>query len=188
MINLAFKPTLIGEKVMLRPFEIEDIEPMEQCLRDPEVIKLTGSFGELDMDVVRNWYRTRNEQPDRLDLAIVDKSNQLVVGEVVVNEYDANSHSMNFRILIGPRGRDRGLGSEATALIIDYVFATTELQQLTLSVYAFNPRAIRVYEKAGFVLDSIDVGELEYEGSRVDSLNMVLTRERREKKRNAARS
>lgn len=176
MINLKDKPTITGAKVMLRPFETSDIEYMEECLKDLEVIKLTGSDMDYDRDLVVKWYSTRNEQVDRLDLAIVDLSDGGVIGEVVLNEYDDDKRSMNYRILIGPRGRNRGLGTEATQLILDYMFLNTDLSQITLSVYAFNPRALSVYEKAGFVTDSVDVGELEYEGERIDSINMVLRR------------
>ena len=45
-------------------------------------------------------------------------------------------------------------------------------------LFRSNPRALSVYEKAGFVTDSVDVGELEFEGERIDSINMVLRRER----------
>ncbi|WP_278280996.1 GNAT family N-acetyltransferase [Clostridium sp. N3C] len=68
------------------------------------------------------WYNTRNSQTDRLELAIVDKNNNITVGEVVLNEYNEDKHSMNFKILIGARGRNRGLGTETTKLIIDYIF------------------------------------------------------------------
>jgi diamine N-acetyltransferase len=177
MIDLKYKPTIIGNKVILRPFETGDIDYMEECLKDPEVLKFTGSIDDFDRDFITRWYSTRNDQTDRLDLAIVDKCNNIAVGEVVVNEYDETRHSMNFRILIGPRGRDRGLGTEATTLFVNYIFTNTDLKQLTLGVYSFNPRAQRVYEKVGFILESIDKDELEYEGVMIDSLNMVLTRE-----------
>lgn len=179
MIDLRKKPTIEGDKIILRPFRPEDIEYMEECLRDPEVMKLTGSMDSdtFDRERIYNWYTTRNDQPDRLDFAIVDKATNEVVGETVINLYDEANHSMNFRILIGPRGRNRGLGSEATSRTVDYVFENTDLNQITLSVFAFNPRAKRVYEKVGFVLTSIDKDELEYEGTMIDSYNMVLTRE-----------
>lgn len=95
---------------------------------------------------------------------------------MVVNLYDEKNHSMNFRILVGPRGRNRGLGTEATQLIIDYVFQNTDLNDLTLSVFDFNPRAKYIYEKVGFVIESIDEAALEFEGKWIDSLNMKLTR------------
>ncbi|GFR39215.1 acetyltransferase [Insulibacter thermoxylanivorax] len=185
MTDLLHKPTIIGDRVILRPFEPGDIPYMEQCLRDPEVIRLTGSDEVYDSEVIVRWYSTRNEQADRLDLAIVDRSADVVVGEVVVNEHDPVKHSMNYRILIGPRGRNRGLGTEATLLIRDYMFQNTDLKQLTLSVFAFNPRAQRVYEKTGFVLESVEEGALEDDGKLIDSYNMVLTRERWEKLKEA---
>lgn len=178
MINLTHKPTLAGEKVVLRPFQDGDFPYIEECLQDPEVIKLTGSTTEYDREYTFNWYETRNEQTNRLDLAIVDQSLGILVGEVVLNLYDEISNSMNFRILIGPRGRNRGLGSEATRLIIDYAFQNTTLDSISLGVYAFNPRARYVYEKIGFEMESIDERDLEYNGEWIDSINMRLTRER----------
>ncbi|CDQ20092.1 Spermidine N(1)-acetyltransferase [Halobacillus karajensis] len=107
----------------------------------------------------------------------MDQSQDILVGEVVINSYDEKNNSMNFRILMGPRGRERGLGTEATQRMIDYVFKNTKLNHLTLSVYDFNPRAKHVYKKVGFVVESIDESELEFEGEWIDSINMKLTRE-----------
>jgi predicted phage-related endonuclease len=123
MIDLSVKPTIIGDKVILRPFETGEITAMDEILKDKEVIILTGSSDDTDKETLIKWYTTRNDQVNRLDLAI------------------------------------------------------------TLSVFSFNPRAKRVYEKVGFVLDSIDEAELEYEGSMIDSLNMVLTRQKWERKK-----
>jgi RimJ/RimL family protein N-acetyltransferase len=178
MNSFKVKPVIIGEKVLLRPFQKEDIPAMEECLKDTEVLKFTGSSSDFDKNLITQWYNTRNEQVDRLDLAIVIKSENTVVGEVVINEYNEAKHSVNFRILIGPKGRNQGFGTEATRLVIDYVFQNTDLKQITLGVYAFNPRAKRVYEKIGFIVDSIDEDELKFEGQMVDSINMVLARDK----------
>lgn len=176
MVNLSYKPVIEGSKVILRPFKTEDIPYIEECLQDPEVIKLTGSNSDVDKEVTLHWYQTRNDQNDRLDLAIVDQSKGILVGEIVANLYDEESDSMNFRILIGPRGRNRGLGTEATDCFVDYLFENTSLSQLTLSVFDFNPRARHVYEKVGFAIESVDKNELEFEGEWIDSINMYLTR------------
>ncbi|RUL50327.1 GNAT family N-acetyltransferase [Lysinibacillus antri] len=178
MIDLRNKPTIVGEKIILRPFKVEEDFPyLEECLKDPEVLKFTGASHTFNQEEIIKWYTTRNEQIDRLDLAIIDKSTNTLIGEVVINLYDNKNQSMNFRILIGPRGRNRGLGTEVTQLIVDYVFMNTSLNELTLSVFAFNPRAIKVYEKVGFDVVSIDKNQLEFEGAWIDSINMKLTRE-----------
>lgn len=182
--TLADKPTLRGQLVTLRPVEPEDVPVLAGILRDPEVRRLTGtvhstaeaSGGDEEEARLREWYSTRNDQPDRLDLMVVDNTSGQVVGEVVLNQWDEGSATCNFRTLIGPAGRDRGLGTEAARLLIDYAFTHLPLHRVDLEVYAFNPRAQRVYEKVGFVVEGTRREALEYDGERVDAIIMGLLR------------
>ena len=157
-VDFSVKPTLTGEKVVLRPFADADLDAIRVALRDPEVIRLTGSTpgDEADQEkVLRRWYGTRNAQPDRLDLAVVDRAADVCVGEVVFNEWSAANGSCNFRGLRGPAGRDRGLGTEAIRMFVGYGFEQLGLHRIELEVFAFNPRARRVYEKGGFVAEGV---------------------------------
>lgn len=181
----AEKPTLAGDAVVLRPFADGDVLTMARVLADPDVVRLTGSMHSSDEIVtapavpderLREWYATRNEQLDRLDLAIVDREGGTLVGEAVINEVDTDNRSANFRILIGPAGRDRGLGTEATRLIVDHAFRTTVLNRIELCVYAFNPRARRVYEKAGFSVEGVQREALRYDDGYVDAVIMSRLR------------
>ncbi|SDJ16497.1 GNAT family N-acetyltransferase [Salimicrobium halophilum] len=177
MIDLSHKPTIKGCKVALRPFHFKkDFPAIAKCLKDPVVLKYTGSDDTFEEEKSKDWYQTRNSQTDRLDLAVIDKETGMLVGEVVLNLYDEQTHSMNFRILIGPDGRNRGLGTEASKLLLDYAFRETDLHAITLSVFAFNPRAIHVYESLGFTVTSVDKDDLEHQGDWIDSLNMTLKR------------
>lgn len=91
----------------------------------------------------------------------------------------------HFRILLGPGGRNRGLGSEATRLTIDHAFSTTELHRLELEVFAFNPRAQRVCEKAGFVVEGVRRDALRFDGAFVDAVVMSILRPEWESRRRA---
>jgi RimJ/RimL family protein N-acetyltransferase len=122
------------------------------------------------------WYRSRSEQDDRLDLAIIDRERERCVGEVVLNELDEENGSCNFRILVGPDGRNRGFGSEATRLLLDHAFATTPLHRIELGVYAFNPRARHVYEHAGFRLEGTRREAFRFDGAWVDEHIMAVLR------------
>lgn len=53
-----------------------------------------------------------------------------------------------------------------------------------LKEFAFNPRGRRVYEKAEFLIESVDKDALEYDSMWIDSINMILKRERWESIRN----
>ncbi|MEO5651797.1 MAG: GNAT family protein, partial [Marmoricola sp.] len=119
------------------------------------------------------WYATRNGQTDRLDLAITDQTGQLV-GEVVLNDWDAGNQSCGFRIVVGPAGRDRGLGTEATRLILDHAFDVLELHRVELEYYTFNPRAGHVYAKAGFLEEGRRRDALLYDGQWYDAVVMSV--------------
>jgi RimJ/RimL family protein N-acetyltransferase len=111
---------------------------------------------------------------DRLDLAVVDKASGVVVGEAVLNEWDPDNQSCNFRILIGPSGQGRGLGTEATRLIVGYGIEKLGLHRISLGVYAFNPRAQRAYEKAGFTTEGVLRDALLWDGEWVDEVVMSV--------------
>ena len=182
--DFAIKPTLIGDKVILRPFSEDDLPAMSEALLDPEARILTGSVHDEaqahaprapdEAKAARDWLRTRNDQPDRLDLAVVDANAAACVGEAVLNQWDPGNESCNFRIFIGPLGRDRGLGTEATRLIVGYGFGHLGLHRISLEVYAFNPRARRAYEKAGFRAEGVLRESLRYNGEWIDATVMSI--------------
>ena len=102
-VTFADKPTLTGERAVLRPFRDADLPALAEAIADPEVGRLTGSvnsstavpdaaFGE---ERLREWYSTRGAQDDRLDLAIVDAATGECVGEAVLNEWEPENASCN---------------------------------------------------------------------------------------------
>jgi RimJ/RimL family protein N-acetyltransferase len=184
--DFSVKPVLTGDNVVLRPFAAEDIPAMLAALADPEVLRLTGSVHD-DAEVItgadqqqelRDYYAGRNTQPDRLDLAVIDRASAECVGEVVLNQWDEGNRSCNFRTLIGPAGRNRGLGTEALRLIAGYGFEVLGLHRISLEVYSYNPRARHVYEKVGFVAEGTLREAMLYNGEWFDSTVMsILDRE-----------
>ncbi|MFG3442602.1 GNAT family N-acetyltransferase [Nonomuraea sp. NPDC047897] len=171
----AEKPTLRGERVTLRPVGPEDAEDLYALVTDPEVRRLTGSHGEFDLQAARQWYATRGGHDDRLDLAIVADGGY--VGEIVLNELDADNLACNLRIaLVGPRVFGRGYGTEAIRLTLGHAFAATPLHRVSLGVYSFNERAAHVYKKVGFVQEGVLRDALLWDGRRYDSITMSVLR------------
>lgn len=152
-------------------------------LRDFEALKLTGSMdGPDDMPEwdasaeakFRGWYSTRKDQTDRLDLAVVDQASGEAAGEAVLNDWHAGNRSCSFRIMLGPRGRDRGLGTESVRMIVGYGFEQLRMHRIALEVYSFNPRARRVYEKVGFVAEGVLRDALRWDGEWIDATVMSI--------------
>ena len=155
---LVAKPILRGSKVELRPLDDRAIDAMIGILQEPDVLIKTGTAHSritethsFDEARTREWYGRRNEKQNRLDLAIYIPELDQYVGEVVFNEYDPNNLSVNYRIAIGKAGQNKGYGTEATKLMVDYGFEHLGLNRIELEVYDFNARARHVYTSCGFV-------------------------------------
>ncbi|WP_329547504.1 GNAT family N-acetyltransferase [Streptomyces sp. NBC_01356] len=154
--SFSDKPVLTGERTVLRPFAEADADGIWEILDDPDVIRFTFEPStELTLERLRSWYGSRATQPDRLDLAVTDRATGELLGEVVLHEWDPAGRNCTFRTLIGPRGRGRGIGTEATRLIVGHGFEQLGLHRIALELYSHNHRARRVYEKVGFVEEGV---------------------------------
>lgn len=174
-MDFSVKPVLTGERVVLRPFTADDATTMWEIIGDPEVVRYTFEPStDLTPERLRAWYGSRSEQPDRLDLAVTDRASGELVGEVVLHDWDPQARSCTFRTLIGPRGRGRGLGTEATRLIVGHGFEQLGLHRIQLEAYGHNHRALRVYEKVGFVVEGVRREAAFRDGAWVDEVLMAL--------------
>jgi RimJ/RimL family protein N-acetyltransferase len=177
--SFADKPWITGERVVLRPMTAEDAVAMLADLEDEEARRLTGTHADFTSDQVERWTATRADADDRIDLAVVDRETGQWLGEVVVNDWDPDNRSCGFRIALGAAARDRGIGTEATRLIVDHVFDVIDdppVNRIELEVYAFNPRAIAVYERVGFRREGIRREALRWDGQFVDAILMSIIR------------
>jgi RimJ/RimL family protein N-acetyltransferase len=174
-MNLSAKPVLTGEKTVLRPVTEADADGIWRLIQDPEIIRFTFEPpAELTLERLRPLYASRATHPDRLDLAVSDPATGELLGEVVLHNWDPGTRSCTFRTLLGPRGRDRGIGTEATRLIVGYGFEQLGLHRIQLEVYGHNHRARRVYEKVGFVVEGVLREARSRNGEWVDEVVMGL--------------
>lgn len=120
------------------------------------------------MESLRSIYEQWSTSDDRLVLAVIDRQTETMVGEVVLNDLHEANRSCGFRTLIGPEGRGKGLGTEATRLIIRYGLRSLGLHRISLEVYDFNPRARHVYEKVGFTHEGTGRDALRFDDRWID--------------------
>jgi RimJ/RimL family protein N-acetyltransferase len=71
----------------------------------------------------------------------------------------------------------KGYGTDIMNVLLRFAFTEINLQRITLTVFEYNPRAIRSYEKAGFRHEGRTRKVLNKEGKRWDVFYMGILRE-----------
>jgi RimJ/RimL family protein N-acetyltransferase len=114
-----------------------------------------------------------------LVLAIVQNDTGKHVGNVGLHRIDWINRSAEFGIVIGEaEARGRGLGSEATSLMVAHGFQKLNLHRIWLGVLADHEEAISLYRDAGFEIEGRLREELLRDGHWHDKLIMgILARE-----------
>jgi RimJ/RimL family protein N-acetyltransferase len=74
--------------------------------------------------------------------------------------------------------RGKGHGTDSMRITLRYLFEELEMERASLGVFADNLRAVRSYQRAGFVVEGVQREEVLREGRRWDTMIMgVLRRE-----------
>ncbi|GAA1127092.1 GNAT family protein [Citricoccus alkalitolerans] len=189
--DFSRKQALAGDLIQLVPARREHAAVLHPLLADAEVSRLTGTMhsstvpphptsegdgapadseGQVpwSVDELAEIYARWSRAKDRIVWVIEETATGRIVGESVLNDLDEDNLSCGFRIWISG-ARDRGLGSEAVELTLRHAFEDQGLHRVSLEVYAFNPRARHVYEKAGFRLEGTLREALLFDGEWVDA-------------------
>jgi RimJ/RimL family protein N-acetyltransferase len=137
--------------MIVRRWERSDLDLLARWPAYPEeysVFRLSfASLGPAQMD---SLYRERESQDNRFTL-VVDRGSARSIAYIAVLEIDwASGWSGNMGIRVHPEWCDKGVGSRSLNAVADWWFAVG-MNGLRLDVASSNARAVRCYEKVGFV-------------------------------------
>ena len=116
--------------------------------------------------------------PHQHSFAIRTLAENKLIGDIGL--YVVNWPARDAFVGLGIGDRDfwgRGYGTDVMKLILRYAFMEVNLRRVTLTVFEYNPRAIRAYEKAGFCHEGRLRGSLQRDGKRYAELFMGVLRE-----------
>ncbi len=75
----------------------------------------------------------------------------------------------------------KGYGTDMMKVILRYAFHELNLHRVSLDVFEYNPRAVRSYEKSGFMVEGRERKALQRDGKFWDMIYMGVLREEWEK-------
>jgi len=148
-----------------------DSEYMRLLDSDPPRLHSTKAIKEwlekeLEKATDMYWFAVRALEDDRL------------LGDVTLSVINWGSREAFAGIAIGAREFwGKGYGTDAMGLILRYAFTELNLWRVALSVFEYNERAIRSYEKVGFRIEGRKRQVIQRDGRRWDELYMGILRE-----------
>ncbi len=163
--------SLEGRIVVLRRHRPENLSAVVRWYRDPELARLTRyQTRPMAREEIERFFHQRLMSPDAVAYAIHERTTGRLLGITTFSALDGDNRSALYHITIGERDAwGRGYGTDTTRLMLAHAFAGLGLHRLGLSVFEFNTRAIRSYEKVGFVVEGVLRQRLASRGGRADA-------------------
>ncbi|WP_405081737.1 GNAT family N-acetyltransferase [Paenibacillus chitinolyticus] len=109
---------------------------------------------------------------------ILDKPSGRSIGITSLTQLDFKNRSAECILDIGEKEFwGKGYGTESLRLLLDYAFLELNLHRVSLRVFAFNDKAVALYEKIGFKREGVSRQAVFREGTWHDILHMGILQE-----------
>ena len=175
---------ILGQRIRLRPIEKEDIPRYVKWLADEETRSYLGQPLPFGLVQEEHWFEHNLQAGEEQAWAIDAQPMDMTIGpwdhigSCGLQKINWRNRQGEVGIFIGAREYwGWGYGTDAMRTLLNWGFHTLNLNRIYLRVFADNPRAIRSYQKAGFV----EEGRLRQDDFRNgvyrDTLLMSLLRE-----------
>lgn len=152
-------PFLIGQRLYLRPVELDDVDRLAGWLNDPAVRRFLHRNAPLNRVAEERFVRERLSGGDAGDdavLVIALREDDRPIGTVGLHPDPETWRAAELGIAIGEAECwGRGFGPEAIRVLLDHAFGELGLNRVGLRVFASNERARAAYQKVGFVEEGV---------------------------------
>jgi len=146
--------TLKGTNIYLRALEPEDLEFVYAIENNELVWEVSNTETPYSRFLIRQYLENAHQdiyEAKQLRLAICLNNSQEAIGLIDLFDFDPKNNRAGVGILINDaQNRNKGIGSEALALIVDYSFEQLQLHQLYANIGTDNEISIQLFTKFGF--------------------------------------
>ena len=140
---------LVGRKCYLSPINPNDAEKFTAWLNDMDLlINLSLYNGMINLENEREFLSNLSKDHN---YSIIDLETNELIGSCGFSDIDFVNQIAETGIFIGDKNHwNKGYGTEALSLLLDYGFKALNFHNVMLRVFEYNKRAIKSYEKIGF--------------------------------------
>jgi len=138
-------------RVKLRSVSSDDYEPLFRWVNDRATRIQSGAFKPVSWLEHKEWIERILLAKDTELLIIANWEDESAIGHVLLTDISTVHRSCSLTIRIGSEvDRNRGLGTEAMSLLLEYAWRDMGINRIQLTVRTDNERARRSYLKSGF--------------------------------------
>ena len=168
---------LEGEKVYLTANERHHAEQWADCFNNFE-FSYFASFHLRIQTVEQELARFDDHQEnDGVSFGIYTKDDERYIGFSSFSPPDwKNRYTWLGISITAPDDWGKGYGTDAVNVMLRYAFYELNLHRVELGVFDYNPRAIRSYEKLGFVHEGVERQKMFRDGHYRDVYRMAILR------------
>lgn len=170
---------LAGRAIRLTAFEPRDVATMAGWYQDAEFMRLFDAEAAYPKTAqqVGDYITAQHRSGTAYVFAVRPVGSDEMIGYVELDGIVWAQRVGWVSIAIAdPARRGQGLGTEAMTLLLQYAFDELNLRRVQLTVFGYNERAIRFYEKIGFRREGVFREFLERDGQVYDMLLYGLLR------------
>ena len=143
---------LEGEKIYLRPIDMDDLEIFYRMINNPEVRKFLLVRYPISKIEEKETLEKMVKDENSVTLSIINKGNDKLMGNISLFNINKIHRNAEIGLFLGDlKETSKGYGTEAMKLLIDYGFKMLNLHRIELYTFDFNERAIKAYKKVGFI-------------------------------------
>ncbi len=152
---LLEQPSLVGEKVYLRPTTAEDIVNNHRwsVLSEPQSLSCRPRTLRTASEAVQ-LFKEAKRTPDRQGFAVCRKKDKMPVGDVGFFDFNQLNRSAELGLLIDPDERSKGYGSDALKVLCRYLFQYRGLNKVYAQTAGFNTVTAALLESLQFKKDA----------------------------------
>ncbi len=146
--------TLKGENIYLRALEPEDLEFVYAIENDESIWEISHTQTPYSRYLIRQYLENAQQdiyEAKQLRLVICYNDSTDPLGLIDLFDYDPQNSRAGIGILIqDSKDRNKGLGSEALQLLINFSFSKLQLHQLYANIGTDNQLSLQLFTKFGF--------------------------------------
>jgi len=170
---------LTGDTVLLVPPTPDDLPLFASWLSDLDTLRLLAFQPAVPLTIADEeaWFASLCQASDnQFVFAIRHQEDKRLLGNCGLVVQNWRSRQAELGIFIG-QARGQGFGGDALRVLLRFGFDDLNLNRIALQVYSYNPRAVALYERLGFVHEGTLREAIQRDGRFYDIYVMSILRD-----------